>query len=80
MYIDVGGANLTSIFLICFRSDAPYLVPYFPATPTFLVRFVILELSDGYEDEEEVWGGGFEVGFSFFGGDFEIVKLFVGDA
>lgn len=33
--------QLTSIFLICFRSEAPYLVPYFPATPTFLVRFVI---------------------------------------
>lgn len=31
-----------SIFLTCFRSDAPYLVPYLPVTPTFLVLFVIL--------------------------------------
>lgn len=29
---------LTSIFLICLRRDAPYLVPYFPTIPTFLVR------------------------------------------
>lgn len=31
-----------SIFLTCFRKDAPYLVPYLPVTPTFFVRFVIL--------------------------------------
>jgi len=30
---------LTSIFLICLRRDAPYLVPYFPTIPTFFVRF-----------------------------------------
>lgn len=32
---------LTSIFLICFRRDAPYRVPYFPTMPTFFVRFDI---------------------------------------
>lgn len=26
-----------SIFFICFRSEAPYLVPYFPTIPTFFV-------------------------------------------
>ena len=33
---------LTSIFLICLRSDAPYRVPYLPTMPTFFVRFDIL--------------------------------------
>lgn len=28
-----------SIFLIILRIEAPYLVPYLPTTPTFLVRF-----------------------------------------
>jgi hypothetical protein len=28
-----------SIFLICLRRDAPYLVPYLPTTPAFLVLF-----------------------------------------
>jgi len=28
-----------SIFLIIFRREAPYRVPYFPQIPTFLVRF-----------------------------------------
>jgi len=31
-----------SIFLTCLRREAPYLVPYLPVTPTFLVLFVIL--------------------------------------
>ena len=31
----------TSIFLISLRRDAPYLVPYLPAGPTFFVRFPI---------------------------------------
>lgn len=33
----------TSIFLIIFLREAPYLVPYFPTIPTFLVRFAILD-------------------------------------
>ena len=32
---------LTSIFLICFRSEAPYRVPYLPTIPTFFVRLDI---------------------------------------
>lgn len=28
-----------SIFLTILRSEAPYLVPYLPVIPTFLVRF-----------------------------------------
>lgn len=31
----------TSIFLTVFRRLAPYLVPYFPTIPTFLVRLAI---------------------------------------
>ncbi len=30
------------IFLICFRRDAPYLVPYSPTTPTLFVRLAWL--------------------------------------
>ncbi len=37
-----GVINHTSIFFTCFRNEAPYLVPYFPVTPTFFVRFVIV--------------------------------------
>ena len=32
-----------SIFLTIFRSEAPYRVPYFPTTPTFLVLFAYME-------------------------------------
>jgi len=31
-----------SIFLTIFLRDAPYLVPYFPTTPTFFVLFAII--------------------------------------
>jgi len=36
----------TSIFLTCFRRDAPYRVPYLPTMPTFLVR---LDMATGKE-------------------------------
>ena len=35
----------TSIFLIIFLSEAPYLVPYFPTIPTFLVRLAIVKVN-----------------------------------
>ena len=33
-----------SIFFTCFLNEAPYLVPYFPVTPTFFVRLAISDL------------------------------------
>ena len=33
---------LTSIFLMFFRMDAPYRMPYLPQIPTFFVRLPIL--------------------------------------
>lgn len=35
-----------SIFLTILRSEAPYLVPYFPTTPTFLVLFAYGETKE----------------------------------
>lgn len=34
-----------SIFLMVFRSEEPYRVPYFPVTPTFAVRLAYEQLS-----------------------------------
>ena len=34
---------LTSILRSTLRIEAPYLVPYFPVMPTFLVRFPIVK-------------------------------------
>eukprot|EP01068_Selenidium_serpulae_P004660 Selendium_serpulae@DN3683_c0_g1_i2.p3 len=36
-----------STFFTFFRRDAPYLVPYFPTMPTFLVRFAIVQARQG---------------------------------
>jgi len=40
-----------SIFLTCFRREAPYLVPYLPVTPTFFVRTVLFSHTTNSEPE-----------------------------